>query len=112
MPARIWPHEYYPHFCAGFTVMLSPDLVQPIVQLANAATEQYLMDFWLDDVLYTGIFAQLIDGVTLRSDRGNFVNLGSSTKCDNKCVAFHTSATPENIRKLYYDYNNTTTYNR
>lgn len=53
VPVQEYPKSYYPPYCAGWTVVMSMDVV--IRLYLESSSIQY---FWVDDVVVTGILAQ------------------------------------------------------
>lgn len=69
-----YPHKYYPHYCSGWGVLMSPDVaikvsvsaadvhaqltVDYVLQLYSLSTT--LPYFWVDDVHVTGLLAERI----------------------------------------------------
>ena len=94
MPWAVWPHEKYPHYCIAYAVLLGADVAAPLHERARLAGEQMLRDFWIDDALYTGVFAQEAN-VTLDSRPALFM----VTSERMAFTAFHTGRTESNARE-------------
>src|SRR4051794_1519644 len=58
MPESIYPSAYYPHYCFGYSTLFSDGCLQSLIVQAQQRSSQFLHDFWIDDVLYSGILAQ------------------------------------------------------
>jgi hypothetical protein len=57
LSSDVYPQTHFPHFISGFHVLYTRDVIQILHKAANEAGEQYLIDNWLDDVFYNGVFA-------------------------------------------------------
>lgn len=50
-----YPHKYFPRYCYGWAVIMSPDVVANLYAQSRKAPY-----FWVDDVFVTGMLAQKI----------------------------------------------------
>lgn len=55
LPLQEYPQKYYPRYCYGWGVIMSPDVVFQIYEQSKNATF-----FWIDDVFVTGMLAEII----------------------------------------------------
>ena len=54
MPEAIWPQPYYPHYCYGYLTIMTPFTVRAL--LAQTTARPTPDEFWIDDVLFNGIY--------------------------------------------------------
>lgn len=59
MPWSVWPEERYPHYCISYAALFSPGCAEALLDQANQLPFQYLLDFYIDDTLYTGVLRQV-----------------------------------------------------
>jgi hypothetical protein len=56
----VYPRDFFPHFIGGYHVLYTRDTVSTFYKMARDAGVKYLTDMWFDDVLFNGIFAEIV----------------------------------------------------
>ena len=108
MSTAVYPATYYPHYCMGYAVLLSPGCPGELFKIASNKSTKFLQDFWIDDVLYTGVFAEQAGLHLHQSDLFPLkIRSGKECRTHNSCVAMHTEGerrTEAETEKLINNY--------
>ncbi|KAH7707255.1 Glycosyl transferase [Aphelenchoides avenae] len=83
IPREVYPHDYYPACCSGFSYMVSRDAVAAIL-----FGTRFVNAFGIEDALYTGVIAANM-GISRTTHPDVFRYVGSvpnATKCDDAGV--------------------------
>ena len=109
MSYDVWSKPYYPHHCIGFTILISPQTCQPLLNSLSNFPWNYAQEMWIDDVLYTGILVQNASMTIQSYPQHFFVDVGPQTKkckepSGDLCVGIHLHGVTSNvIRSLWND---------
>lgn len=88
----MWPHERFPHYCISYATLFTSDVSAALLERVHARNNvvngamHLLRDFWIDDVLFTGVLAQ--EALLHLADRPDYFK-GVPQQMTKEAIAVH-----------------------